>query len=87
VVLNWDGVRRGGGKKRGTREVGDWVPPHVGWYGGEKSGRMDAGEVNIKERISMIRTEYFVLKEEMKYDECAWSNTLSTHKSNASSWW
>jgi hypothetical protein len=35
---------------------------------------MNAGEVSMKERILMIRMSYFVLKEEMKYDECGWSN-------------
>jgi hypothetical protein len=30
---------------------------------------MNAGEVNIKESISMSRTTYFVLKEKMKDDE------------------
>jgi stress-induced morphogen len=34
---------------------------------------MDAGEVNIKERISMTRMVYSILKEEMKDDECGWS--------------
>jgi hypothetical protein len=31
---------------------------------------MNAGEVSTKERILMIRMTYFVLKDEMKYDEC-----------------
>jgi hypothetical protein len=34
---------------------------------------MDAGEVNMKERIVMIWMEFSVLKEEMKDDECGWS--------------
>jgi hypothetical protein len=32
------------------------------------------GEVDIKERISLTRQEYSILKENMKYDECGWSN-------------
>jgi hypothetical protein len=35
---------------------------------------MDAGEVNIKEIIYMSRMTYSVLKEDMKLDECGWSN-------------
>jgi hypothetical protein len=34
---------------------------------------MDAGEVNIKERISLTRQAYSVSKEKMKYNECGWS--------------
>jgi hypothetical protein len=34
---------------------------------------MDAGVVDIKERIWMMKMEYSVLKEEMKDDECGWS--------------
>jgi hypothetical protein len=34
---------------------------------------MDAGEVNIKERIWMCKMVYSVLKEDMKLDECGWS--------------
>jgi hypothetical protein len=34
---------------------------------------MNAGEVNIKEGIWMIRMEYFVLEEKMKGYECGWS--------------
>jgi hypothetical protein len=34
---------------------------------------MDAGVVIIKERISMVKVEYSVLKEEIKEDECGWS--------------
>jgi hypothetical protein len=34
---------------------------------------IDAGEVNIKERISMMRTKYSILKENMKGDGCGWS--------------
>jgi hypothetical protein len=34
---------------------------------------MDAGEVNMKERIVMIWMEYSVLKEEMEDDEYGWS--------------
>jgi hypothetical protein len=37
---------------------------------------MNAGEVDMKERILMTRTEYSVLKEVLKYDECGWSNEL-----------
>jgi hypothetical protein len=41
---------------------------------------MDAGEVDMKERILMTRTEYFVLKEVLKDDECGWSKTIhSSH--------
>jgi hypothetical protein len=35
---------------------------------------MDTGEVDMKERISMVGKEYAVLKEDMKLDECGWSN-------------
>jgi hypothetical protein len=31
---------------------------------------MDAGEMEMKERISMTRMEYVVLNEVLKYDEC-----------------
>jgi hypothetical protein len=31
---------------------------------------MDVGEVRIKEKISMIRMTYSILKEEMKEDVC-----------------
>jgi hypothetical protein len=34
---------------------------------------MDAGEVNMKEIISLTRQEYSVLKEFTKDDECGWS--------------
>jgi hypothetical protein len=30
--------------------------------------------VDIKERNLLTRREYSVLKEEMEYDECGWSN-------------
>jgi hypothetical protein len=33
---------------------------------------MDAGVVIIKERTSMVKVEYSVLKEEIKEDECGW---------------
>jgi hypothetical protein len=33
----------------------------------------DAGDVNIKGRISLTRKEYSVLKEGIKDDECGWS--------------
>jgi hypothetical protein len=36
---------------------------------------MNAGEVNMKGRISMTRTEYSVLKEVLKFHECGWSNS------------
>jgi hypothetical protein len=29
--------------------------------------------VNIKERISMMKMEYYVCKEEMREDDCRWS--------------
>jgi hypothetical protein len=32
----------------------------------------NAEEVNIKERISLTRKEYSVLKERIKDDECGW---------------
>jgi hypothetical protein len=35
---------------------------------------MDAGEMNMKERISMMITEYSVLKGVLKENECGWSN-------------
>jgi hypothetical protein len=35
---------------------------------------MDAGEVDIEERISLTRQAYSVLKEKIKYDKCGWSN-------------
>jgi hypothetical protein len=35
------------------------------------------GEVDIKERILMIRMKYSVLKEEMEDDECGWSKSNS----------
>jgi hypothetical protein len=40
------------------------------------------GEVDIKERILMIRMKYSVLKEEMEDDECGWSKkpTFTTGK-------
>jgi hypothetical protein len=34
---------------------------------------MHAGEVEIKERISMTRMAYSVLMDEMTDDECGWS--------------
>jgi hypothetical protein len=34
---------------------------------------MDAGEVNMKERMLMTGMEYSVLKEEMGEDRCGWS--------------
>jgi hypothetical protein len=34
---------------------------------------MDAGEVDMKERILMMRIEYSVLKEEIEDNECGWS--------------
>jgi hypothetical protein len=37
---------------------------------------MDAGVVIIKERISMVKVEYSVLKEEIKEDECGWSQVI-----------
>jgi hypothetical protein len=39
---------------------------------------MDAGVVDIKERIWMMKMEYSVLKEEIKDDECGWSKTIRT---------
>jgi hypothetical protein len=40
---------------------------------------MDAGEVDIKERISLMRQTYSVLKEKIKYDECGWSDKPEFH--------
>jgi hypothetical protein len=37
---------------------------------------MDAGVVDIKERILMMKMEYSVLKKEMKVYECGWSNRV-----------
>jgi hypothetical protein len=37
---------------------------------------MNAGEVDIKERILLTKQEYSVLKEEIKDDECGWSHKL-----------
>jgi hypothetical protein len=34
---------------------------------------MDAGEMDMEERILMTRIEYFILKEVLKYHECGWS--------------
>jgi hypothetical protein len=34
---------------------------------------MSVGEVEMKERILLISTEYSVLKEKMKEHECGWS--------------
>jgi hypothetical protein len=42
---------------------------------------MNAGGVNIKERILMIRKEYSVLKEGIKDDECGWSYSAIFHGS------
>jgi hypothetical protein len=50
-----------------------WAPQFGGWDEGEIWRRMDAGVVDMKEGISMTRTEYSVLKEVLKYDECGWS--------------
>jgi hypothetical protein len=38
-----------------------------------------AGEVDIKERNSLTRQEYSVLKEEMEYDKCGWSKKVAPH--------
>jgi hypothetical protein len=38
---------------------------------------MDAEESSIKERIKMMRKEYSVLKENMKLDECGWSDKIN----------
>jgi hypothetical protein len=37
---------------------------------------MNAIEVSIKERIWVSRMEYFVLKENMKENECGWSKLV-----------
>jgi hypothetical protein len=39
----------------------------------EYKGVANAGEVDIKEGISLTRQEYSVLKEVIKDDECGWS--------------
>jgi hypothetical protein len=39
---------------------------------------MDAGDVDIKQRISPMREAYSVLKEKIKYDECGWSDAAQT---------
>jgi hypothetical protein len=50
-----------------------WVP-HVGsWDEGRIRRKMDAEESSRKGRIQMVRNEYSVLKENMKLDECGWS--------------
>jgi hypothetical protein len=36
---------------------------------------MSAEEYNMKERISISRMEYSVLKEKMKENECGWSKS------------
>jgi hypothetical protein len=38
---------------------------------------MNAGEMDMEERISMTSTEYSVLKKVLKYDECGWSKPSS----------
>jgi hypothetical protein len=43
------------------------------WDEGGIRRKMDAGEVNMKKRISMTRTEYSVLNEVLKFYECGWS--------------
>jgi hypothetical protein len=40
---------------------------------------MDAGEVNMKERIWISKMEYSVLKEKMKENECGWSKGLEDY--------
>jgi hypothetical protein len=51
---------------------------------------MDAREVDIKERISITRTGYSLLKEKLKDDECGWSNNQKAALTNwsviASTW-
>jgi hypothetical protein len=37
---------------------------------------MDAGGVDIKERISLTRKTYSILKEMIKYDERGWCQAL-----------
>jgi hypothetical protein len=54
-----------------------WAPQFGGWDEGEIRRRMDAVVVDMKEGISMTRTEYSVLKEVLKYDECGWSKGRS----------
>jgi hypothetical protein len=39
--------------------------------------KMDAVEVNMKERILISEMEYSVLKEETKEDRCGWSEATS----------
>jgi hypothetical protein len=51
------------------------VGPVVGIEGNIRS-MMDAGEMGIKERISMIRMTCSILKEEIKEYECAWSHDM-----------
>jgi hypothetical protein len=43
-----------------------WAPQFGGWDEGEIWRRMDAGVVDMKEGISITRTEYSVLKEVLK---------------------
>jgi hypothetical protein len=64
--------RRGAGveKGEGERERGERViPMRVVWLKEKYGGRW----MREKERISMARTEYSVLKEVSKYHECGWS--------------
>jgi hypothetical protein len=76
----WNGEQRGrggwGGGADGEKKGGEddvWVP-HFGSWDSVKIWRMmDAGEENIKERISLSWQEYSVLEENMEYNECGWS--------------
>jgi hypothetical protein len=43
-----------------------WAPQFGGWDEGEIWRRMDAGVVDMKEGISITRTEYSVLKKVLK---------------------
>jgi hypothetical protein len=43
---------------------------------------MSARELKMKERMSMMRTEYSVLKEVLKYEDCGWSYIHDHHKAS-----
>jgi hypothetical protein len=69
-----------GRRSRGDR--GGWGRERWGEVGpttdeGEIWRNMDAGEVNMKERIFMTRMEYSILKEKMKNGEYGWSNAFT----------
>jgi hypothetical protein len=48
---------------------------------------MGAGEMEMKEKISMTETEYSVLKEVLKYHECGWPNNVDKHLPLPACWY